>query len=221
MRRKGARTLTVTSTQALGNVTLLRGPLRLCGWSMNDGNPTQSSTVDQSAAAPGAGATVASISLGNGPWQIEWTLELSGTPAAADADNVQLFIGATLLATSVNAGAVGNYPQEEVQAIVVFGPLTLAWKAIGAATAGSVYKVEANIVPTGASTGQIRDGAQNLGFIGIAPGINQTVWFERGGIQVDTEISVQTLAGLIQGVLYYYLDSDLDPEHEPDDDYGG
>lgn len=193
----------------------------MCGWSFNDGAIGQGLTVDQSAAAPGAGATIASISLGNGAYQVEWTLEITGTPGAGDVDNVQVTVAATVVATSVNLGAVGDYPQEEFTAQVVFGPLTLAWKAIGAATAGSTYKIEANITPLANAGGTINDGAQAVGFIGMPPGGSQTVWLEGRGVQLDTQISVQTTLGTLQGVLYYYLDSDLDPEHEPDDDYGG
>lgn len=221
MRRKGARILSVSAAQALGNVRLLGGPLRLCGWSLNDGAIGQGLQVNQSAAAPAAGATIASISLGNGAYLVEWVFELTGTPGAGDVDNVQLFVGATLLDTSVNLGAVGNYSQEEVEAQVVFGPLTLAWKALGAATAGTTYKVSANIISQGNAGGTIFDGGQSVAFPNMPQGSAQTFYYDKYGVQVDTQISVQTTLGTIQGVLYYYLDSDLDDEGDPNDDYGG
>lgn len=221
MRRKGARSLTVTANNALANKSLLGGPLRLCGWSTVDGAVAQGLTVDQSAAAPAAGATIASISLPNGEYVVSWTLEITGTPGAGDVDNVQMLIGATVVATSVNLGAVGNYAQEEQNVQVTFGPLTLAFKAIGAATAGSVYKVEANIVSIGNAAATILDGSQPIGFISMPQGNGETVWLQERGVQIDNALSVQTTQGSVNGVLWYYLDSDLDPEREPDDDYGG
>lgn len=186
----------------------------MVGWSFNDSTASTESTVDQSANTPAAGATIASISLANGEYEITWTLELSGTPGAADVDNVQLFNGATLVATSVNPGAVGNYLQATVQVNVIFGPLTLAWKAIGAAAVGSVYKIEANIVPVSGSTGQIKDGSGAIGFTGIPVGGVDTQWFGPEGIAIDTELSVQTTLGTVQGVIWYYLFSDYPDQGE-------
>lgn len=193
---------------------MVGGPLRVMGWSLNDGAQSQQLTVDQSAAAPAAGATVASIALNNGVYQIFWTLELSGTPGAGDVDNVQLFIGSTLVATSVNLGAVGNYLQVQVQVPVFFGPLTLAWKAIGAATVGSTYKVEANIIPINNSTATIFDGGGAIGFVGIGPGSAENAWFGDSGISVDTELRVQTTLGTVQGVIYYYMARDTGEQGE-------
>ena len=209
--RYGARPLTITSADTLLNTAKLSGPIRLCGWSVNDGVAQQGLTVDQSANAPAAGATIASISLGNGEYLVEWTLTLSGTPGAGDVNNVKLSIGATQLATSVNLGVAGNYPQEEVNASVTFGPLTLAWQAIGNAVAGSVYTIEANITPVGISTGTVFDGAQAIGFIGIPQGGTETQWFGDWGPQVRTKISVQATVGTIQGVLWYEV-VNLKPE---------
>jgi hypothetical protein len=214
MSRYGARILTVSAAQALSNSKLLEGPLRLCGWSLADGATPQALTVDQSAAAPGAGATIATINLNNGAFIVEWTLELTGTPAAGDVDNVQLFIGATLIDTSVNPGAVGNYPQEEVQPSVSFGLTALAWKTIGAATAGSVYKVQANIAQVNAANATIFDGAQAVGFPSMPPGSAQTVWFEKYGVQVRNSVSVQATLGTISGVLYYTMMDGLDPDDQ-------
>lgn len=205
MRRYGAKSLTLTAAQSLGNTRLVGGPVILHGWSMNDGIASGGATVDQSQTAPAAGATIASISLANGVYQVSWTLELSGTPGAGDADNVQLFIGATQLATSANAGAVGTYPQEEAQAQVIFGPFTLAWKANGAGTAGAVYKIEANITPVNDSTATVFDGAQPIGFIDMDNGGGQTVWLGDLGVEVENELKVQTTLGLVQGVLWYRL----------------
>lgn len=201
----GARPLTVTAAQALNGTRLLGGPVRLCGWSFNNGLAAASQPVTGTANAPAAGATIASVSLGNGSYLIEWTVELTGTPGVADVDNVQLLVGASVIADSSNLGAVGDYPQEEATGVVTFGPLTVAAKAIGAATAGSVYKVIMTITPLTLSTGTIKDGGQQLGFISLPAGGNQTVWLSDIGIECRTELSVQTNLGTLNGVLYYTM----------------
>lgn len=208
-RHYGARSLSVSSADALGGVRKLGGPIRLCGWSFNNGVGPTDTPVTGTANAPAAGATIASVSLGNGTYQIEWSIELTGTPGAADVDNVQLTIGATQIAVSVNLGAVGDYQQEEAEGTVVSGPLTLAAKAIGAATAGSVYKVNMTVIPLTQSTGVIKDGSQNVGFISLPAGGNQTVWLSDLGVAILTEISVQTGLGTISGVIYYKMVYDL------------
>lgn len=193
----------------------------MLGWSLNDGSVAQGLTVDQSAAAPGAGATVASISLGNGEYTVEWTLELTGTIGAADVDNVQVFIGATLVGTSVNTGVVGDTGQEEIPVSVSGGPLTLAFKAIGAGTVGSTYKIEANIIPSGNSLGTINDGGQPLVYIGVSPGNVQTVYTGSDGIAVDTELKVQATQGTLAGTLWYALPEDYYAHGDADHYTGG
>lgn len=203
--RRPAATLQVSASQALAGARLVGGPLVLMGWSLNDGVASSGLTIDQSAAAPGAGVTVASISLGNGLYSVAWTLELTGTPAAADIDNVQALLGATVEATSVNLGVVGNYPQAAFQAQVVAGPVTLAFKAIGAATAGSVYKVEANITPLTDSLSTIQDGSGAVGFSAIPPQGVDNQWFGDSGIAIDTELRVLATQGTVSGVMWYYI----------------
>lgn len=210
MRRIGARTLTVTIAQAQAGTRLLGGPLRLCGWSFTGTGAASGLAVDQSVNAPAAGATIASLALPNGDYQVQWTLELTGTPGAADVDNVQLSIGATVVATSTNLGAVGDYQQEEASVFVSGGPLTLAWKAIGAAALGSVYKVQATIVPLNQQAGTIFDGSQPVAYLGMSVQGTDDNWMDDYGVAIDTEVSVKATLGSIQGVLWYYLDGDLD-----------
>lgn len=177
----------------------------MCGWSMNNGVGPTGSQATGTANAPAAGAVITTITLGNGTYNVEWTIELTGTPGAADVDNVQLLIGGAIVADSSNLGAVGDYPQEEATGTITFGSGTIQAKAIGAATVGSVYKVTFTITPLTQSTAVVRDGSQTLGFISLPPGGNQTVWLSDIGIECRTELSVQTSLGNVNGVLYYTL----------------
>lgn len=209
MRRTGARTLILSASQSAAGSRLVGGPVRLWGFQMSGGQAAQGLTVDQSVAAPAAGAHVATIMLPNGSYQVEWTLEIEAAGAAADLDNVQVFISATQVATSVNAGAVGTYQQEEISVTVTGGPLTLAFSAAGAASAGSVYKVEANITQVSDSQATIFDGGGQVAFSDIAPGRVDSRWFGDIGLCVDTELRVLATAGAITGVLWYSLESEV------------
>lgn len=193
----------MTATQAASNARLVGGPVRLRGWSLSDGIAPGGITADASVIAPVAGATIASVSLPTLVYQVAWSLQLSGTPGAADANNVQALLGAALQATSVNQGAAGIYGQEEFQLTVTGGPLLLAFKAINNAVAGSAYTIEANITPIGSSAATVMDGAQPLGFSVMPPGGGDTHWFSGDGVEVLSQLSVQATLGAPQGVLWY------------------
>jgi hypothetical protein len=218
MREHGARVLTFTTGQAQSGARLVGGPVRLCGWSANGGAGTTDTPVTGNVTAPAAGATISSVSLGNGTYTVEWTIELTGTPGAGDVDNVQLLIGATVVADSSNLGVVGDYPQANADINVTGGPLVLAAKAIGAGTAGATYKVTMTVIPTSSSTATILDGGQAVGYINVGPTGSQTVWFDHGGVAVQTELDVLATAGTVSGVLYYDMlyGDDWDNEYKSD-----
>jgi hypothetical protein len=216
VRRIGARILPVSASQALNNTRLIGGPVRICGWSFSDGLTPSDLNATGTVAAPGAGATVASLSLPNGTYQVEWTVELAGTPGAGDVNNFALFIGAAQIATSVNLGANGNYPQENAQAQVTFGPLTLAVKAIGAATVGSSYTANIVVTQLNKNAATIFDGKMPIAQLSIGLGDVDTRWFDDYGITAETEVSVTGTLGTISGTIWYYLLSDLaeEPHHK-------
>lgn len=185
--------------------------MRLCGWSANGGAGTTDTPVSGTAAAPGAGANVATVSLGNGTYTVEWTLELTGTPGAADVDNVQALIGATPVAFSSNLGAVGVYQQEEFGITVTGGTLVLSFRAIGAAAAGSNYKIIATVIPTSGATATVFDGGQPIAYMNVTADGNDTNWLDDYGIAVLTELSVLATSGTVSGVLWYRMVYDDDP----------
>ncbi len=212
MRRNGCRILPVSAVAASAGQRLLGGPLLICGWSFNDGAATQGLSATGTVNTPGAGATITTIALPSGDYTVQWTVELQGTPGAADINNVGLYLGASLEATSVNLGADGNYAQAPADISVQGGPLTLTAKAIGAATAGAIYIVNFTIIPTGQSMATIFNGGMAAGFVGIAQGGVDTQWFDDEGIAIDTDISVQTNTGVISGVIYYRTERDTERE---------
>lgn len=98
--------------------------------------------------APGAGVAIASTpSLPAGVYTIKWAVVLTGTLAAADEGNIGLFVAAALVVnhlSGINAGTIEAQP--DLQVIIPAGGAVVAAKAVGAATAGSVY--QATIVAT-------------------------------------------------------------------------
>lgn len=108
-------------------------------------------------AAPGAGTTVTTQSAGPGSFLLSWTAGLQTAAAGGDANNFGLYNGAVLLATSVNAGAVGSYPQAAVVTYLEASATAVAVKNIGAGTAGSVYAATLTLTPmtTGDAKGTV------------------------------------------------------------------
>jgi hypothetical protein len=184
----------------------------LCGWSIADGTLPSDSQASGTVNTPAAGATIASLALANGTYAVEWSVELEGTPGVGDIDNFELLINATNLGVSKNLGVVGVYPQPNAQAFVTFGPLTLAVKAVGAATAGAIYSATIVVTQINNASGQIFDGGLAVANYAVTPGGVDTRWLDRDGIDVQTQLSVVANLGTVTGILYVYLDSDLEPE---------
>lgn len=110
-------------------------------------------TTGITSATPGAGTSVTSQTIGPGSFLVSWTATLQTAAAAGDANNFGLYNGATLLATSVNAGTVGSYPQAAVAAYLP-ASAAVAVKNIGAGTTGAVYNASLTVTPM--TAGDIR-----------------------------------------------------------------
>ena len=98
------------------------------------------------AATPAPLQIIASQALATGDFLLSWTATLQTAAAAGDVNNFGLYAGATLLATSVNAGTVGSYPQAAVSYYTGASP-TIAVKNIAAGTTGSVYNGSLTVTP--------------------------------------------------------------------------
>ena len=96
-------------------------------------------TSGTTAANPAAGTTIASTDLAAGTYSVNWAVQLSGTVLAGDENNFGLYNGNDLVATSVNAGEAGSYPQSQAAVTIPAAGATLAIKNIGPGTAAAVY----------------------------------------------------------------------------------
>ncbi|MFF5977029.1 hypothetical protein ACFY7C_36615 [Streptomyces sp. NPDC012769] len=106
---------------------------------------TANTSTTSSVNAPAAGATVASIAnLTAGTYEVEVTSFITGTTVATlESDNMRFHIGATPAGVIINpvpgttgATDVGSFSTR----INLTATTTISVVAIGAATAGSVYK---------------------------------------------------------------------------------
>lgn len=143
--------------------------------------------------SPTAGQVIAtSGTLPPGNYTVVYTAHPTGTLAApADYDNLQLLVGATVEGTLIQQASAGNVNQSTpITVTVPAGGAAISVEAIGAGTAGAVYKGQLAITPQ-AGTGYVYLGTQaqcltKLGGI-LAPGQqvivenNQALWMVPDG----------------------------------------
>jgi len=100
-------------------------------------------------ATPAGLTVIATQTLAAGSFLLSWTATLQTAAAGGDANNFGLYggsAGTSLLATSVNAGTVGTYPQAAV-AYWTGATATINVKNIAAGTTGSVYNGSLTVTP--------------------------------------------------------------------------
>jgi hypothetical protein len=163
-----AKTLTLTRTAGI----------TLAGWAAASGSltspPAPFSTVAQTAVIPA------------GTYTVQWTVSLSGTVGAPEANNFILNLGpATFLAASVNAAAAGTYAQAPVTFTTPGGLRLLILSGGSAATAGAVY--------SGSFTGQ------GIGTAQLGPTSPGEIWRPA---QVSVSCSATVTAGVCQCSIY-------------------
>jgi hypothetical protein len=120
--------------------------------------------------SPTAGQVIAtSGTLPQGNYTVVVTAHPTGTLAApADYDNLQLLVGATVVGTLIQQASAGNVNQSTAVTVPVpAGGAAISVEAIGAATAGAVYKLQLAITPQ-AATGYVYLGTQAQCLRGLA-----------------------------------------------------
>jgi hypothetical protein len=128
--------------------------------------------------APFFGLTGAAVIPVAGTYTVEWICTLAGTVGAGDANGFLLLLNnATLLATSVNAGAAGTYPQF-VTATFNAGDFLVVFSG-ATPTAGAVYS--AQVISQGQPL-TLQVGPQGLG----------TTWY-------PLSVTISTTTGALDG----------------------
>lgn len=198
----GSMPLLVAATSV--DLPLFTGGGVLRGWSLRDVAASQANETSGNVTAPGAGATIASLTgLAAGTYQVTWTVGLNGAAAAGDANNFELFDTAGNVIASVNPGAAGEYPQLGVTLTVAAGA-TIGVKAIGAGTAGVVYSADIAIAASDPSHAvvEILDTQNILGEIDFTTFRSHTEWFDADGPQIQTQLTLHVVSGTVVGTVY-------------------
>lgn len=199
---RGSYPVTVTAAQSAAGTVLLKGPLRLMGWSLFS---TAADTQENSASvtSPAALATIVQITgLPAGDYQVNWTVGLEGTVSATDADNFELRAAGSHVVTSDNEGAVNEYPQLPV-VVTVTASSAILIRAAAAGTVGAVYRAMLVIEQlSGGAFGQILDGAQVVGMTSTGEDQIDTEVLPDDGLYCGTSIAVQATFGTLTGAVW-------------------
>lgn len=202
MSGRGQFPVTVPATAAGAPIPLLGASCRLHGWSLI---PTDASglTGNSTVLAPGAGATITQVvAVPAGEYTCKWSAFLNGAAAAAEQDNMAIFVGATLAEVGNIPPAAGNYPQPDVTIVVPAGGATVAVKTNGAGTAGVTYGALIDLTPVAAVECQLLDGAQVVAVINIPVGASDNKHFGKEGIYVGNALNLKVTTGLVSGAVY-------------------
>lgn len=198
----GVIPLTVPSTATA--TSLIQGAGCLAGWSLRDAVADTPSDADGNVVAPGAGATIVTLSgLAAGTYTLKWTVGLQGAAAAGDAENFQVFVNATAVDQSNNPGAAGEYPQADTVLVIPAGA-TVTVKAIAAGTAGVTYSAQISLIPNGIieTIVEITSGNDVLGEISLLDTGAHTAWFGPNGPRFVSGLTLTAIAGTFKGTIY-------------------
>lgn len=187
-----------------GSAKLLNGPCRLYGWSLQDTGSAVPVFKDGTVTTPTAGQTIVSFgTLPAGEYTVDVLLQIAGTPAAADANNMEITGPPGGPFILLNQGAVGEYPQEPIT-FTLTAPTLCVIRAIALATSGAIYSAEVTITPmVGLGTeATIQDGNNIMGALTLGASQSDTKWFGPMGVAVLSEINLVVASGQIQGAVY-------------------
>lgn len=199
---RGVYPVTVTQAQAAAGSAIVSGAKRLYGWSIVSGAAQTQEAAGQ-VTSPAAGATIVQVTgLPAGDYQVSWNVELSGTLAAADANNFQLLNGVTVILASDNLAVAGVYPQPGV-VITVPASGTVSIQAIALGTVGAVYRAQLVLsLLAGGAIGNVLDGGQVVGTISTGQDGVDVQWMGDSGIYVGTSVAVLASVGKLSGCIY-------------------
>jgi len=190
--------------QTSADTVVLTGDGYLSGWSFREASGDSASDVSSSVTSPGALATIAATpNLTSGVYDVTWSVELSGTLAAGDGNNMQLMNGAAVVATSENGIVAGVYPQAGAR-LSVGNNTAISIQSVAAGTVGAVYTGDISVTPDPfiGATVEIRDGTGAIGESGMDIQGSDTQWFGSPGIPIRGGITVHVVRGTVAGCVY-------------------
>lgn len=186
------------------DVTLARGRMKLCGWSLRESSGELAVQAEGSVVSPGANAVITLMaSMPNGTYDVTWSVALQGAAAAADANNFRLFANNAAVVGSINAGAAGAYPQVSARVVITTG-IGISVNTIGAGTVGVTYLAQFEAVPVLApdATAEIQDAGNILGEVAIPANGVHSQWYSHEGIHVQNQIKLHMITGAVTGCVF-------------------
>lgn len=177
----------------------------LCGWSLRTTSVQSSSETESAVNTPVAGAVIATLALPQGEWTISWLTMLTGTPAAADANNFQLEQNAVTVLKGLNGTTVGQqYPQPSVTVSIPAGGQNVTVNAIGAANPGAIYFAQIIASPVGVpAIAEITSNGYPIAEIALGVGQVDTESFGPDGVEPYNDITITILTGSFRGAVYW------------------
>jgi hypothetical protein len=188
----------------ISDVSVLSADGLLFGISLRESSGEGPLQVEGSVTSPAAGATIVTTpALSASIFRVEWTVSLQGTVAAADANNFSLQLNATPELQSLNLGAVGVYPQPDVQ-INAGSFNTINVKALAVGTVGAIYAAQIVLTPLSAPDAlvELQDGNQPLAELSVPGNGADSRWFGPMGIRIRNQIKLHIVYGSVTGAVY-------------------
>lgn len=186
------------------DVTLLTADAHLFGWSLRDNSSAAATEVEGSVTSPAALATIVTTpSLHAGIYTVKWEVELAGTLAAGDSNNMELTLNGVAQTVAVFPAVAGTYPQGDVQ-LTVPSLGTVAVKAIAAGTVGAIYSATISLIPVSTvdTILELQDGNNPLGEISLATNATDNRWFGPQGLHVRNQLLLHVVQGSVTGAVY-------------------
>jgi len=196
------RVLPVLATAV--DVVLLTGDGNLNGFSLRDATADIPVDNEGSVTSPAAGATITSLAgVPGGTYQVNWTVELAGTVAAIDSNNFTVSDPAGVVETSINAGAVGVYPQIPFE-VTVPSSGTWAVKALAIGTVGAIYSASFSLTPVQVANTlvELQDGNNPLAEISLGALVADSRWYGNQGLKIRNTIKLHVISGAVAGAIY-------------------
>lgn len=186
------------------DVLILNGPAELTGWSLREAAGEAPIGAEGSVTSPAAGAQIAgTVVLAAGTYNVDWTVGLAGTLAAADANNFQLRNAVTGVLVSANLAVAGDYPQQPIQ-LVVAQATTVNVIAIALGTVGAIYTAQITVTPVTTSDAlvEIQDGNNALAEISLGAGGADSRTYTDTGIKIRNRINLHVISGTVTGAIF-------------------
>jgi hypothetical protein len=186
------------------DVAIIAGKCELVGWSLRDASGDGPFTAEGTVTSPSALQNIAlSAFLPAGKYAINWTVELAGTVAAADANNFQLISTGFPAFVSLNPGVAGVYPQP-VAEVTLTAPHQVAIQAIAAGTVGAVYSasMSGDLDQVPIAVCEFRDAANPLAEVAIPANGSASHDIGPFGLAVRGGINLHVISGVIAGTVH-------------------